>query len=364
MALNWFTSYLTNRQQFVRYKGKDSNTKEITVGVPQGSILGPLLFILYINNMNQSSDLLKFVLFADDTTVYCHNSNVNEALQVASSELNRVADWLAANKLSLNINKTKLLVFDNSRGDNPHFFLNFKGTIIKNSNFTKFLGITIDSKLSWKNHIDNVAKSVSRIVGVMNRLRYYLPSKILLTIYNSLVVPHLTYSILLWGNSSQTYIEKLFVLQKRAVRLISNISPYTHTLPYFYNLNILTLKDHYKYQLGIFLYRHHNDQLPHDLNSFFHPHSTHHNYPTRGRDNLVQPFTRTMFAHSQVRSYSVHLWNSLDTKSRNSPNINLFKNYFKNSYFIYIFLNLFLVYYEPKIPYDSLLHFLYAYIAA
>lgn len=113
-----------------------------------------------------------------------------------------MTDWLAANRLPLNVNKTKLLVFENTRGDAPQFTLNFKGTSKqKYRNITKFLGITIDSKLPWKNHIDNVAKFVSRMVGVMNRLIYHHSSKILLTIYNSLVVLHLTCRILLWGNS-------------------------------------------------------------------------------------------------------------------------------------------------------------------
>lgn len=143
---------------------------------------GPLLFILYINDFYKTAKLLKFVLFADDTTVYCHNSDVTQALQVASMGLNNIADWLAANKLSLNINKTKLLVFDKIKGDTPQFTLRFKDTLITSSSSTKFLGVTIDNKLSWQEHITNVTKSVAKISGVMNRLKYYIPSQTLLSI--------------------------------------------------------------------------------------------------------------------------------------------------------------------------------------
>lgn len=329
VALSWIKSYLTNRKQYVRLEGKDSKFNNINMGVPQGSILGPLLFILYINDFYKTAKLLKFVLFADDTTVYCHNSDVTQALQVASMGLNNIADWLAANKLSLNINKTKLLVFDKIKGDTPQFTLRFKDTLITSSSSTKFLGVTIDNKLSWKEHITNVTKSVAKISGVMNRLKYYIPSQTLLTIYNALILPHLTYCILLWGNSLPVTC-KLLSYQKRAVRAIAKTkSPYAHTRPLFHDYNLLTLKDHYKYQLGIFLYRHNNDQLPSDLVSFFQFNSCHHNYPTRGKDNLLQPLTNTVFAHSHVRSNGVSFWNSLNVNVRNAPNINIFTKYLK-----------------------------------
>lgn len=164
VALSWIKSYLTNRKQYVRLEGKDSKFNNINMGVPQGSILGPLLFILYINDFYKTARLLKFVLFADDTTVYCHNSDVTQALQVASMGLNNIADWLAANKLSLNINKTKLLVFDKIKGDTPQFSLRFKDTLITSCSSTKFLGVTIDNKLSWQEHITNVTKSVAKFL--------------------------------------------------------------------------------------------------------------------------------------------------------------------------------------------------------
>ncbi|KAJ8033385.1 hypothetical protein HOLleu_23609 [Holothuria leucospilota] len=243
--------------------------------------------------------------------------------------LNNIADWLAANKLSLNINKTKLLVFDKIKGDTPQFTLRFKDTLITSSSSTKFLGVTIDNKLSWQEHITNVTKSVAKISGVMNRLKYYIPSQTLLTIYNALILPHLTYCILLWGNSLPVTC-KLLSYQKRAVRAIAKTkSPYAHTRPLFHDYNLLTLKDHYKYQLGIFLYRHNNDQLPSDLVSFFQFNSCHHNYPARGKDNLLQPLTNTVFAHSHVRSNGVSFWNSLNVNVRNAPNINIFKKYLK-----------------------------------
>ena len=111
VALKWFTSYLSKRKQFFRFEGKDSSFRNINIGVPQGSILGPLLFLVYINDMHQSSSLLNFILFADDTTVYIQDPDHEKAVETLSFEFQKVYTWLAANKLSLNVIKTKCMIF-------------------------------------------------------------------------------------------------------------------------------------------------------------------------------------------------------------------------------------------------------------
>ena len=329
IAFNWFKSYLTNRKQFVRFNDTDSTLSNINTGVPQGSILGPLLFILYINDMYKSSNMLNFILFADDTTIYLHNNDVNLAIQSMSSELNNVSEWLSANKLSLNIDKTKLLVFTNIKGEIPNYILQFKDKVIESSRTTKFLGLIIDNKLSWRDHITKVSGSISKMVGIMCKIKYYLPSYILLTIYNSLVLPHLMYSIIVWGNALPTYTYCLNILQKRAIRQIGKASYRAHTPPLFYCNNVLTLHDLYNYQLGIFIYNYLNSQLPPDFDSFFDLNRQFHTYSTRGSHDLAQPYTRTTFAHSQVRSTGVIFWNSLNISIRNSPSIMIFKKKLK-----------------------------------
>ena len=156
-----------------------------------------------------------------------------------------------------------------------------------------------------------------------------MPGNALLTLYNALIVPHLSYSILLWGNSSDYLLHQLRILQKRALRFISNAPINQHSSPLFLQHKVLTLDDLYNCQLGIFLYKHRNSILPVDFTSFFQTNSNFHSYSTRLKDSLSHPYTRTSFAHSQIRTTGVHLWNSLSESLRKAPSLNSFKRKLK-----------------------------------
>ena len=155
VALQWFKSYLFNRKQYVFVNETSSLLRTITCGVPQGSILGPLLFILYINDIVCCSDILQFILFADDTNLFYSNSNVNKLVEVLNAELSKLAKWFQANKLSLNVQKTNFIAFGQKKfAINQNLNINLDGAPIERVKFTKFLGAYIDEKLTWKNHIN------------------------------------------------------------------------------------------------------------------------------------------------------------------------------------------------------------------
>ena len=192
-----------------------------------------------------------------------------------------------------------------------------------------FLGITIDEALNWKEHARHVNKQISRSNGIINRLKIILPRKILLMLYNTLVLPYLSYSLLLWGNTYKTTLDNVYKLQKRTVRNICNV-PYTQsTGALFKDLKILTIFDIYNHQLGIFLYKFHHDMLPVSFMDFYHKNSRYHEYNTRFRHYLSQPYYRTVRGHSQIRSIGVHLWNSLPPAIKNSSTLNSFKRKLK-----------------------------------
>ena len=216
--LKWFKSYLTNRKQYVKYNNSDSLQQDITFGVPQGSILGLLLFIIYINDLPFCVNHCKTILFADDTTIYKTGKQVNNIYEDMNNDLQVLADWFRANKLSLNISKTKSMLFCRSPPpENEELILTMSDTIIQRIKCLQFLGLYIDEKLDWHEHINKCKNKLTSALYVINKVNSYLPVSALKTIYYTLVYPYLTYGIILWGSTYKTYLTKLFIIQKKIV---------------------------------------------------------------------------------------------------------------------------------------------------
>ena len=195
-ALQLPISYLSNRKQFVQYGDTLSQKTDILMGVPQGSILGPLLFIIYINDMAHSSELFKFIHFADDTTLITNLNNEDTRNESLNHELTHFHNWLKANKRSLNINKTKAMVFHIPQKRIQLPSLKIAGEDIAFVDNFNFLGIIINKHLNWTSHVDMLTAKLSKIIGILNTLKHILPINIMRTIYNSLILCHLNYGIL------------------------------------------------------------------------------------------------------------------------------------------------------------------------
>jgi hypothetical protein len=198
---DWFCSYLTDRAQYVSISDTSSDLMTITCGVPQGSVLGPLLFLLYINDFGNSATVLDFNLFADDSNLfYLHKS-----LQCLETDLNNqlynVNEWLCANKLSLNIEKSNFVIFHPPQKKISYpINLKINNKILEEKTSIKYLGVIIDSHLNWKDHVHELSKKISRSVGILLKLRYSVPIKILVQLYYSIIYPFLSYGALIWGN--------------------------------------------------------------------------------------------------------------------------------------------------------------------
>ena len=165
--LKWFKRYLSNRKQYVKYNNSDSLQRDITYGVPQGSILGPLLFIIYINDLPFCVEHCKTILFADDTTIYKTGKQVNNIYEDMNKELQILADWFRANKLSLNISKTKCMLFCRSPPpENEEIIL----TMYNTANEVQFLGLHIDEKLDWHEHINKCKNKLTSALYVIKNL--------------------------------------------------------------------------------------------------------------------------------------------------------------------------------------------------
>ena len=212
IPLDWFKSYLTNRKQYLSVRGNISETMEVGCGVPQGSVLGPLLFLIYINDLSKVSKKLTFFLFADDTNIYYESQDLTEIQKTVNKELKKVCKWLDSNCLALNISKTNFVIFHSPR-NKPDYYSQIWKKKISQEACVKFLGLLLDSNLSWKAHVTELARKLSRSVGLFYKLRHYASLDIKL-LYHGIFYPFLMYGIHLWGLTFDSYLEP-FTYYKR-----------------------------------------------------------------------------------------------------------------------------------------------------
>ena len=272
----WFKSYLTNRKQYVSSNGESSELKQITCGVPQGSCLGPLLFLIYINDLPNISEVLHFYLFADDTNIYYEAETMKKLETVINKELKKLDTWLIVNRLSLNIAKTNFLVFHPyNKPIKQRITLKIHKKAISESAYIKYLGIMIDSTLTWNIHIDKISKTISRSIGLLYKIRPFVNNKILKMLYYSLVYPHLNYVTEAWGSADPTYLNRILILQKRIVRMLTfndlrqQDFSFPSSDPLFYKLEILKIQDIFKVKIGKFIYRCLNKNITTNFHNWF-----------------------------------------------------------------------------------------------
>ena len=328
-ALNWIKSYLYGRLQFTCINSVCSRTQRIKYGVPQGSILGPLLFLIYVNDIVNSSSLLKFIIFADDTTVIFSHCDMKLVFDTLNNELPKISSWFKSNRLSLNLLKTHFINFKGTRviiGNAGT--IEIDGVLIEEKKTVTFLGVVINEFLTWDDHILKVLKSVSRCIGVLFKLKHCLPLHILFTLYNSILLPHISYCNIIWG-SFKSKNNKIYLLQKKAIRLCAGSDFYDHTDPLFYRFKTLKVDDIHTLQIALFMYRFHSKQLPTIFEHMFKLNSAVHNYPTRISSNvhLLNPITR--LAHKSIRHTGPDIWNNIPLYVRRYSTISRFKLEFK-----------------------------------
>ena len=210
--LKWFSSYLSNRKQFIQAGAIKTSYEDNTCGVPQGSILGPLLFIICVNELCNVSKILEPIMFADDTNLFFSHKNIKDLFQAVNSELGKVFQWFNANKLSLNKYKTKYTFFHKAREkDNiplklPALFINDKE--IERVTSIKFLGVLFDEHLSWKDHITVIENKISKNLGLLYRAKRVLDSDTLKRLYFSFFHSYVNYGNIAWASTTKAKLKK------------------------------------------------------------------------------------------------------------------------------------------------------------
>ena len=256
VALNWIRNYLTNRMQCTEIGDTQSELELIKCGVPQGSVLGPLLFLIYINDIVNSSKLFNFTLFADDTSLYYSCKNTNNLENIINSELAKISDWLSANRLSLNVAKSKLLYFTNkNRNSLKDIEIKINGESLKEVDSAKYLGVHMDNKLSWNVHTNHIKLRLSKGISMLAKIRHYVPEPVRRSLYFTFINSHTGYNLLNWGTAPSTYTDLISAKTRKAIRLISFASKDDPALPLFKKHSILPLDKDFELKQSIFMWK-------------------------------------------------------------------------------------------------------------
>lgn len=320
-ANDFIKSYLGFRKQFTAYNSTFSSHKHLSSGVPQGSILGPILFLIYVNDLVNVSSKLKFLLFADDTTVYIRGHDIFEMVNTLNSELIKISDWLTSNKLTLNVSKTFFMVSSFTNLNDVNFNIKLKNNVLSKVNSIKFLGVTIDDKLNWKPHLHHLCNKISQITGTLYRIRNCVTLDCLKLIYYCTAYQHLLYCSSIWGGAYSTLLDGLFLAQKKLMRVIFRKSRFDHTDPIFLGNNILKVPDIISLQTCLFVFKS-IYVYPNNTNFKFFSQNTN----TRRPNDLKIPLCRTVHAQRSVSMRGVMKWNDLPHQTKALTSITSFKN--------------------------------------
>ena len=312
VAHDFFKSYLTDRLQATSVNGVMSDFLTVLCGVPQGSVLGPLLFLLYTNDLANASNF-NINLFADDTCLSLSNKSLFELEVQCNREAARVNDWFIANKLTTNSKKASNFLLSHCSRGVVDFKINMGNVELKRVDSVKYLGIFLDEKVTWSHQIDYLSKRLSSAAGIFSKLRYYLNVKTMIEMYHSLFNSKLQYAILCWGSASTTKISKLQVLQNKAIRNMNKAPRYFRLDNYYLNHRILKVKDLYDLEIAKFMHGHSQGTLPICFYSFFIESRNLHNYNTRATANSnynISNFT-TNWGKRSIQCYGPKIWNEL-----------------------------------------------------
>ena len=308
LALKYVHSYLTDRRQCVRVGSCLSTEKSVNMGVPQGSLLGPLLFLMYVNDVSNCSELLSTVLYADDTCFSLAHPDFDVLQQRVNAEIEKFRCWTLVNRLSVNLDKTYSMLVTNRRGyGTKELSVSFGGQKLESTVSYKYLGVILDNRMNYSEHIGSICSKLSRSIGILYKLKPVLPCCTLLSLYYSLIYPYIIYCNEVWGGTSGCHLNRLIVLQKRAVRIITGADYLAHTAPLFAKTKILKINDVHTYLLCLHMFK--NLQCNSSL------------YPRGGlrRAHDVRPvFQRLSVSQRSLRYSAPKAWNNISDRLKSS----------------------------------------------
>ena len=313
--LLWFKSYLNNRVQTVNVDSTLSDFRSIDIGIPQGSILGPLLFIIFVNCLPYAVSQCKTVMYADDTSLMCKAKNESDLKIQMESCLSKVAEWFQVNKLTLNVEKTKFMIFGTNKMLEKFndIHLTYNNCEIEKVDEFKYLGVKFDSKLSWSAHVDNVSKTISKRTGIIRRIKYFLPYETTVMLSNALVIPHFDYGSMVWSNFNVECHKRLQVLHNNLARTILSADIRTPSNDLMNTLQWAKLDQRWHNTLLITVFKCLKNEYPLYLSSQFEFVHDNHTHITRNHtsNTLIVPKFKSNSGQRTFHVRAAYAWNSL-----------------------------------------------------
>jgi len=324
---HWFHSYLTNRSQKVTIEGVLSEPLETKVGVPQGSILGPLLFVLYLNDLPGTVSNSEVNMYADDTEVDYSSPSVTDIEENINDDLQSLTTFFANNKLSLNTKKCEVILCGTrQRVKDQNLTIRVGDEDLPCVADATYLGAVIDKNLTWANHIDKVISKVSSRIGVLRKMKNIVPHDTLKHLYNALVLPHFDYADLIYGMGYKTDLDRLQKVQTRAARLLTGSGPRTPREGMFASLHWLSLTNRRSYNKAVLVYKCLNGLAPDYLCDMFRYET--YVYQTRSSNLglLHEPKAKSVFFENSFQVSGACLWNDIPKDIRDSSTLTSFKH--------------------------------------
>ena len=331
--LSWFKSYLTNRKQFCRINGADSEIEDVEVGAPQGSCLGPLLFLVYINDLPQAVLDSNVSMDADDTSLCYQSHDMTRLNEAINSDFAKLDTWLQGNKLFLNVAKTHSMLISSKqkhnsilKGQNEDLKLKIRDNELEVVKTTKYLGLQMDRSLYWKEQIKAVSAKVSRAIGFLKHAKSFLPKETLQTLYTGIVEPHFRYCCSVWGCAGSSEINQLQKLHKRAARIITNSSFDAPSRPLIEKLGWKTVDPLISSESKTMVFKSLNELAPQYLCDLLTRKSFYSSYSLRNTGtDLRLPMKRSTNGQKCFSYRGAKLWNSLSAESKQATSRYSFK---------------------------------------
>jgi hypothetical protein len=323
--LHWFSSYLTNRRQRVILPGTSSDWSAINAGVPQGSILGPLLFLVYINDI-VSEIHCNIRLFADDTSLYLTVDHPDSAAQHLNSDIQKIIKWADTWLVSFNPSKTESFVVSRKQAKPFHPPLIMTNEQITTVKSHKHLGVVLSDDCGWHSHIDYIKEKAWKRINIMRNLKFTLDRKSLEIIYISFIRPILEYADVIWGNCLKGDKDELEKIQSEAARIVTGASKLISLRNLYREIGWEPLETRRNNHKLVLFYKMYKGTAPSYLNSLVPPLVGEVSlYSLRNSENVTNIPSRTNLYNESFLPSTITLWNSLPVEIRNSPSLSSFK---------------------------------------